>query len=44
MKEIALTIDESVLNVHFNIMAWLIINIIKCIKINYDIHLTISLH
>ncbi len=43
MKEIALTINESVLNIHFNIVAWLIIYILnKCIKINNDIHLAIS--
>ncbi len=43
MKEIALIINESVLNIHLNIVAWLIIYFLnKCIKINDAIHLTIS--
>ena len=35
MIEITLTINESVLNIHFNIVGWFIIYILnKCIKIN----------
>ena len=45
MIEITLTINESVLNTHFNIKAWLIIYVLnKCIKINDAIHLAISEH